>query len=421
MIPVSGTRLALLAALAVCLVAGTAAQAQNLDSTGCTKVGPASVCTTLNTAKISFSSTKPTTARIYTSFDKSYGLLVLDRRFKTTHSITIRSLTASTGYNIKLAVTPKTGKTAIYTGSFRTADIGSVPATVTAGNGWLLLNGVRFFPIVGLTGACLKDSDKLVDKYVAMGTNILQDVASCDGNTDNWPDELGPMLGNKSWVDARTVGPAQVKALQAVPQYLDWQAPARLLQNPSSLLRCTGTLASSAPLYAAVKNESGKGITMYMATLANHGTPTETPYCLDGTGMRNLFFTAVIANAQGLVYFPYIPVTGQLDVLDDVAKAAKASAQCMSTLGPAILNGTHLQLQTTSGSVKAAGWIYGGVTYIAAVNTERTAVSSTISLLNPRSTTAQTECEPSRTLKLVNGSLSDHFSPLAVHFYRVAP
>lgn len=411
-------RIAHFVALAtLCLVvATTTAQAQTRSFTPViTPIG-------LNTVKVSFTTPTPTTASVSTSTDMSFALTVLDVRPKKVHNITIRALAPATTYNIKVVATPVKGKASMLVSSFPTGAIGSVPATLTTVNGKTYLNGVRYFPIVPVGRHCLDQA--LTDANLSMGIKLmpdplLTDLDECTGAATS-PGELDNLLRGRAWVYGTWAD--SVQAIQGASAILDWQAKFRLLQEPGSLQGCSEYFASSAPLFAAVKAEAKKGPTMYWVVLVNQIDPNSKPLCLDGPGMRNVFWTSIIGGVQGLQYFTSMLVTGKMNVRDDVAEAAGAAASCMVNIGPAILNGKPLTVAIDPKSpVKLGAWRYGGVTYIVAVNTEKSSTSVSFSVPGMGGIVAQTLCEPSRTLKLNGDSITDEFVPVDVHTYRVMP
>ena len=412
-----------LISMILCLVVAIAAaqaQAKKADTPAptCNKVGIVTVCPSFSTVKVSFTTPKPTSASVSTSMDKSFGLTVLDKRVKKVHSITVPENPGKT-YNIKVVATPSKGKPSTYLGSFQTGAIGSMPATVTTLNGKFLLNGVPFFPIVAQTGSCLDAT--WVNALVGMGVNALQDARGCSTDTTAWSNELDPLLKNLAWVYGSKPDTAQY--LQAVPEFLTWQAHLRLLQNPLSLVSCDSSFASSKPLYVAVKNSAKKGPTMFTVLAVGQITPSSRLFCLDGAGMKNLFFISIIGGVKALDLFTFIPVTGAMDVKSDVSQAAAQAAACMDTIGPAILNGKPVTVKfDPKGQVVASAWLYGGVTYVITANTEKTATSSSLSVPSLiKATTATTLCEPLKTIKLSRGSITGNYGPLGVHIYKVLP
>ncbi len=404
---------ALLATL--CLVVATAAaQAQTTAFTPViTPIG-------LNAVKVSFTTPTPTTPSVSTSTDMSFALTVLDIRPKRIHNITIPENPGTT-YNIMVVATPAKGKPSVFVDSFSTGAIGSVPATLTTVNGKTYLNGVRYFPIVPMGRHCLDQA--FVDANLSMGIKLmpdpLTDLNECTKAATS-PGELDDLLRGRAWVYGTSADSAQ--AIQGASAILDWQAKFRLLQEPGSLQGCSEYFASSAPLFAAVKIEVKKGPTMYWVVLVNQTVPSSKPLCLDGPGMRNVFWTSIIGGVQGLQYFTFMPVTGEMNVKDDVAKAAGAAASCMTNIGPVILNGKPLAVAIDPKSpVKLGAWRYGGVAYIVAVNTEKSLTSASFSVPGLGGIVAQTLCEPSRTLKLNRDSITDKFVPVDVHIYKVMP
>lgn len=410
-------RMAHFVALAtLCLVVATeAAQAQIMAFTPTiTPIG-------LSAVKVSFTTPTPTTASVSTSTDMSFALTVLDIRPKRIHNITIPENPGTT-YNITVVATPAKGKPSVFVGSFSTGAIGSVPATLTTVNGKTYLNRVRYFPIVPMGRHCLDQA--FTDANLSMGIKLMPDPLLTDldecTKAATSPGELDNLLRGRAWVYGTWAD--SVQAIQGASAILDWQAKFRLLQEPGSLQGCSEYFASSSPLFAAVKAEAKKGPTMYWVVLVNQTVPNSKPLCLDGPGMRNVFWTSIIGGVQGLQYFTFMPVTGEMNIKDDVARAAGAAASCMVNIGPAILNGKPLAVAIDPKSpVKLGAWRYGGVAYIVAVNTEKSSAIASFSVPGMDGTVAQTLCEPSRTLKLNRDSITDKFVPVDVHIYKVMP
>ena len=421
MIPVTGIRKAHFVALIsmiLCLVVATAAAQAQTNTSFHPTITPIG----LNRVKVSFTMPYPTSASVSTSLDKSFGLTVLDRRMKKVHSITVPENAGKT-YNIKVVAVAANGRSNTYIGSFPTGVIGSIPTRVTtvktSAGGKIFQNGVPFFPIIALSGSCLDKN--LIKTNLSMGVNIFQDATGCSDDSATWPTELDPLLKNQAWVDGTK--PGNVQALQPIPEFMDWQASVRLLQNPSSLVGCSSYFDSSRPLYVAAKNEVTKGIVIYQVIVAHRGTPTEKPYCLDGVGMKNVFFVSIIAGVKGLRFFPIIPETGAMDVENDVIQAAGAASSCMDTIGTAILNGKALPVRLNpKGQLVANAWAYGGVTYIAAANTEKTATVTSVMVPSlSKATMATTVCGPAKSVKITGGNIPGTYTPLGVNIYKVLP
>ena len=411
----------LMALAGMCLVVALAViQAQPTkagDTPGpnCTQFGTVSVlsvCATLNTVNFQFTTTKPTSASISISTDRSFALTVLDSKLKKVHNVTIRSVAPATNYNYLVKATPKTGKPATWNGSFVPQPYGSVPMNIGASNMHkLTLNGVPFFVIEHLVGCPTPET---------FAFDLSAGINAVEGATLSCPDPVGTpsdnavalhaiLDGQTAWRDSTTAPGAQVPG--GLPELLNWGAGIRTENHQVGVLYgCTKQYDSTVALYGAISKDAVSSPVVSVNEIPKGG-------CINGARVRNIFWTIVEAGGGGVEY-QYV----HMDDLDDDARiATKQSSDQMATLEPAIQNGKLITVRTTGcSSVKPRFVIYGGVLYGVAVNNNDTATRCTFSLPKTAGRVVQRLWERG-SVKLKAGSFSDKFSPLGVHLYRVMP
>ncbi len=476
----AGRVLAITVVLFVAVFGGAASQARTRASTPtCTRFGGLGVCTTLNTATFTFTTKTKSTASVSTSVDASLGLVVLDQRAKTVHKITI-PVAPATKYNFKVTATPAKGKPATWKGSFSTAAIGSVPATVTSTNGRLLVNGVPW-PIVateflsdgcyspsavaadlalrvnlfmGSVWGCPQQSDLLAGMSgKAWFTDSLASDAADGGNNagiDQQTNFLGwnqpespeysfrpqdlpspPADGKPSFMDFSTAfwngetpdwygdGQPPVWDNATVAAYFSKSDVLGLYKNPYG-----GTCWKTSPadIYNGISSlvaDSHKPAIVWIQL-----TPVQ-PSCHAGNltplQVVNQMWTGIEAKAQGVGLLTLSQRTAftPYDVSSNVAVAVSNAVAQWETYSPCLLSGANLPVKVSSSAITVRGCRYGGVSYVFATNSTVSPVNASLSS-SARTGVLQVMGE-GRSLKLGSGSFSDSFGPLATHIYRVMP
>lgn len=420
-IPVFGNRRAHVVALVtsiLCLVvaiATTQALAGDTPQSNCLKFGKVGVCPTLNTATFLFNTATPTTASVSISVDKSYALTVLDLKAKKSHRITIRSIAPATTYNFIVKVTPKHGKPTTWSkGSFPTGAIGSVPASLTSSGNKLLLNGVPFTPIM-VWGYNCATSDYVKD-VIALGAKVLEEGVPipCDSET------LHTALQNQVWWYSKSS--SEQEQLAALPELLEGSSGILPAYDAGSLLGCHSQ--SDIGLYNAVKSHSSTRPVVSTVTVSTHLDLTHLN-CLSAVGAHALFWATFVAGGKGVEYYAHDNTTQGgstiFSVLPSIPAQAQRDASELMALEPAIASGKQLSLSSgPKSSIREMAWVYGGATYVVAVNTNNSSLSSSLTLPSTRATMATVLWE-GRSVKLKAATFSDNFAPLAVHVYKLVP
>ncbi len=371
-----------------------------------------SVTATLNTVTVSVTTPVPTQLILSIGTDKTYGLSVLDRS-KMLHRVTVRGLRPATTYYYAVQATPAKGRPSTASGMFATGPIG--PATVTAKNGKILLNGVPFFPIMADEFAC--PAQQIVDDNIALGINVL-DPSDGGSICDSSVESLHAMLSGKTWW-LEHVGGYDAAAVQQLPELMNWQGGITFTQTPSVLIGCNET--STDPLYQRIHGLAKVGPVIYWLWLSDPVPSVKN--CLDGPRLQNLFWTVVAAGGLGMKYITQqrLDQSAGISVNSDVSEEAGILAKQMATIGPAILMGQHLLVTTDAkgAAVKLGAWQYGGVVYIVAVNTANSPATWTFTVPSPSNLNTTQVLWENRNVMNSSGMISDQFNPLAVHIYKV--
>lgn len=375
---------------------------------------PVSTNWSMNSVSFKFATPVNTKVTLDLGIDTKYGLTMKDAS-KKAHRITVPSLTPGHPYCWRIKAVPAKG-TPMMAARCETT-LPPATATLSIANGHFLLNGVRFFPMVTLAGACLDGG--FVDRSTFMGGTVFQNPSGC-GDSTGWSTEFDGLLKSKGWFFE--TNPQRAQALSGTPELLNWPSSGvNYLDNPLSLVGCEDSLSSSAPLYQASSAASRKGPMLFGLTLVDRGTPGGPQFCLNGPGTRNLFFANVIAHAWGLRLLTFIPRTGEISVKTEVSNAMHTASECMAIVGPATLNGRSVPATSSNPSVKLAAWNYGGGSYIIAVNTEKSAANTVLSVPGLKNISAQTVCDKQRSLKVTKGAMTVQLGALEVGIFKSFP
>lgn len=409
----------------MCLVVATAtAQAQ--VNTVFTPVCTAS----LNTATCRFTTTMATSASMSVSTDKSYALTVLDIKPKKVHAITIRALAPATTYNIKVMATPVQGKPSVFVSSLPTGAIGSsVPATVTSANGKLLLNGVPFFPIMARAYKTCPDQQTVDNTINLLGVNVFdaQDTqAVCGGDNQDpgqWASSLHTILGNKVWWAEKNISSAQQLQDQGLQELMSWQAGTTLLYSPSQLVFENPCIAATELYKTTSRLAAGSGkASIFMTTLATHPILPSRAYCINSQNLNMLVWAFIAAGGSGIEHSTKDSGNGpDFDVDPGLASGALSLANKIKSLEPAFMAGKKLQTPVSADSpVKYGAWLYAGVVYVVAVNTDEGVINASLPLSGSLAEKASVLWE-GRSLKVGKRVINDQFTSQAVHIYKILP
>lgn len=383
-----------------------------------------SVSTTLNTASFKFTTSLPTKAVISIGTDKTYGLTVLDRS-KTSHWITVRSLRPATTYYYAVRATPAKSKPMAKTGSFMTNAPGSVPATMTTQNNKVLINGVPSFLMMVDGWVC--PTQQVIHDNAAMGLSIFAGVlaTSCpDADPAQGITSLHDMLAaNKAWwlgIGGDNGGTTQAD----LPELLNWEGSGiSFISNIPSLVGCNDH--STGVLYRNTLSLARSRPVVYHTLLFDISSKVKN--CINAPRLQSLFRTVVVAGASGVKFVTEPQATpAGLSISQEVQDQSAKLASEVATLGPVILNGAPLMVKTNPASaVKVRGWLYGGVMYFLAVNTEGKPAAATFSTTGLNGQATVQVLGENRVLKVANGVLADQFESLdsfqGSHWYKVLP
>lgn len=282
-------------------------------------------------------------------------------------------------------------------------------------SGRLTLNGVKFLPIMWQASTTCPDKTT-IDQLVNMGvTGAEHDLLGCNGAGDD-PATLHAALAGRLWWYERS----DMQQLQGLPEMVDWQANnATFYTDGQTMVGCGSktTTALYAKLVPMVRVEQ----VVYQVLARENLGPTYTN-CLNGSRLAALFWTAMVAGADGFEYSTNLPWDNkqQFDVTTEVQSEAKVLAAQLAVLQPALVAapvGYRIKGSTT---VKATVRRQGNTTYLVAVNTGSTPATMTFTIPSIKSTVASLPWEH-RNVKVVKRTLSDKFAPLAVHIYKFLP
>lgn len=414
---------ALISTVILCLVVATAAT----PARSTTKVTVAD-CTPAKYAFVAkcfrITTSPASSVAVNTGTDRKYTVPTTDR-LRSKHTVWVRGLSPNTPYFVQIVAKNKAEKVGGKTpwSKFTTAAPGSAPATVTTKGNKLLLNGLPFFPIEGMTFLkCLDTPDlnnskmTIADDLVSLGSNVITGSSNyCSSESTPVDQLLHQTLKQRAWW--HETKPADAVALKSMPELLNWNMNTPVLGDPASLIGCRSK--GSAGQYDLVRKKTG--VTISAVPL---GAPVgKSNICITPATATASVYTSIAAGTKGIEWVTINPLDASstdFSVGSDVAAAASKISKQFATLSPAILNGKPVEMQTTDtkSPVKFGAWQYSGTTYVVAVNTSSTkAASATFRPLRPVGS-AKLLWE-SRRVKVVHSSIVDTFTPLAVHLYMV--
>lgn len=410
----SGIRLVfLLAALAVCLVAGTAAQAQ-------TDIVPLKVqpLATINTMNFRFTTASRTRVTVMMGTDKSYGTIAKDGAAKQRHNITIRGLDPSTTYFCQVQATPLRGRSLSWHGTCPT-QVPQHPVLSVRGH-QILLNGVPFFMRMGYVyNAC--PPEQIVTDNVKMGLNVLdnRDEGCYDQNKlahDVTADELHAILKNQVlWLERN---PTIIPMLQGMPELLNW--PGGISYTPLFTLGSCDTRADDRSVDTYFSQLTARAQKSPVVFWTDVSTQPGQVNCIDGPSLYAQLWAVTMAGVDGYNLRTQLasnPIAG-VQVSPDVKKASALFAKQFAALQPVFLTGTRVTISTPAGSpIHCQGWKFGGSTYVVAVNFTRKAAALRTQFPGSGK---YVSVWPDKTFHSSQGAATDSFQPLAVHIYRSA-
>ncbi len=303
-------------------------------------------------------------------------------------SFKLAPLAPNTTYFYKVTATSNKGVVSSASGQFSTTQWDGQP-TLAVQNGKLYLNKVRFYPIMAMAfNEC--PSQQVVGDDTSMGVNILYHSTwyGCpDANHDiRWlaADELHGLLNNQvGWIQAGPrvgINPTQPPSWDSLPELINLQGAFQIEGSPihqvgtvvgnlPNLYSCDGPGNAGTKLYQGLATEADDHPVVFDSFLTNViGT---NPTCLTAQRMTALFWTPVLAGADGAEYQTQqyaLPEDGII-VNNDVQAVAGLQAKHLDTLYPVIFGGKASTATSSSAVVKVRGWQWGGNTYVLALNT----------------------------------------------------
>lgn len=345
--------------------------------------------------------------------------------FSISRSVRLTPLAPATKYFYSVVATDRSGKlVGRHVGAFNTGAVR--PATLTVANGRFRLNGVPFFPIMAVPyNGCPAPS--IITDSVSMGVNVMDswwDRGACtdyqSGRSVHWPtsDELHGILRGRVWWMIRNDFGGDISSL---PELLDFRGELFLEKSVGSLWGCSPADSSASGWYTRLERSvashlrQGQATVYWSSVIARGGVKS----CMTAQRLSAQFWTSTLAGAAGMEYGNHHvadPEAG-VDVRPDVLIQAGREARRLETLYPVILTGVERRVVSSSDSIIAKTWNWGGGTYAVAVNTENKPVTATIKW--PGLSGTVKVLWQDRSKKLVTGGISERFGAHEVHIYQL--
>jgi hypothetical protein len=380
----------------------------------------------LNSAVFDVKSDPSATVSVGIGTDPANLVVKTDARKSTVHRIVVKPLAPLTKYYYRVKAVKRGSRTLTNVGLFETGPV--TPTTLSVVDGKFRLNGVRIFAVMehalnqcpdpSVITANVQMGVSVMTTWGAFG-NVCTDYENGRFSHSMTTDELDALLAHKLWwLDRNAKTP-----LTDLPEKLNVNGN---LARSSGLGDLGGCYTDDATqLYTTLQAESSSAATEGSALIRGVLlTPRVAPSnselrCLDGRGMTATFWTTVFTGAAGIEYTDqYInDMTAGSVVNQDVRLAAATAAKHLATLYPVVFGGQARAARSTSHSVKAWTWSWGGKMFVAALNLEN---KRTTAVLSPtgRCVGARVFWE-GRSETCRQNDISDVWQPLQLHVYEL--
>lgn len=339
-------------------------------------------------------------------------------------AIRIEPLAPNTRYFYVVNMTSKSGKTTRIPGTFTTDSWDS--SRLSASTESLHLNGEKTFSImVKAFDEC--PTDQVVAKNRVIGGQYFYHNTwyGCgEGGTMRWlsAEDLSARLkGRMGWIQdgPRTgyypPGSPPIPSWDSLDELIDVQGKISFDKFAVELISCGGNWDSAEPLYRRLKQKAQRRpVISEIRLLRTIGTNAT---CTSGQRMTALFWTPVLAGADGIIYVTQQDRDEGVEVDGRVMNAAGLQAKRLAGLYPVVFGGQSEAASSSNDIVKVLARKWGDSTYIFALNLGGREETSTLKV--GRSTLSAKVFWESRSVSVKNGSVSDNFKPYELQVYQL--